>query len=101
MEGRQGTGYFKKLLAMGRTWDLYLLKYPAGSSIPLHRDPAANFEHYRLNLVLWGPQTFFVPSDQKVIADLGRLQLFRSDTTDHAVKRSDRTRYVLSLGWLR
>ena len=56
--GRQGTGYRKLLVAGGRQWDLYLLDYPRGTSVPVHVEPVAGRRHWRANLVLWGERSF-------------------------------------------
>ena len=52
--GRQGGGYRKLLLARGRSWDAYVLDYPPGSGVSVHRDPVDGRRHYRLNVVLRG-----------------------------------------------
>src|SRR5258708_15512001 len=45
--GRQGTGYRKLRLGRGRRWDLYLIDYPPGTSIPEHVDPVPGRRHWR------------------------------------------------------
>jgi hypothetical protein len=92
--GRQGTGYRKLLLAQGRRWDLYVLDYPAGSSIPVHTDPVPGRRHWRANLVLLGERTF----EGDAVVRVGPLVVFRPDVTPHAVARVTRRRVVLSLG---
>ena len=52
--GRRNSGYSKMLLAGGRTWDCWLLRYPVGSEVPLHHDPIPGRRHYRLNITLLG-----------------------------------------------
>jgi hypothetical protein len=97
--GRQGTGYLKKLLAQGKAWDCWLLKYPPWSKIPWHTDPVTKgLKHYRINLVLWGPQSF--RADTPPIFKYGPLVFFRPDTTLHKVKGTNQVRYVLSFGWV-
>ena len=96
-EGRQGTGYLKRLVGQGKTWDLWLLKYPKWSKIPWHTDPVDGKRHYRLNVVLWGPQAF----RGETLLAWGPVVLFRPDIMTHKVKGSNRVRYVLSLGWVR
>lgn len=95
--GRQGTGYFKKKLAEGSWWDLWLLKYPAGTSIPPHVDRVDGKQHFRLNVVLKGEQTF----GGEVILKFGPIVLFRPDTMRHWVRKVTKERLVLSLGWVR
>lgn len=95
--GRQGTGYLKRKLGQGKTWDLWLLKYPKGSKIPWHTDPVEGKRHWRLNIVLWGPQSF----RGETFMQLWGVVLFRPDIMTHKVKGVNRVRYVLSLGWVR
>ncbi|HEY3254677.1 MAG TPA: hypothetical protein VGJ91_12040 [Polyangiaceae bacterium] len=95
--GRQGTGYFKLRLAQGRRWDLYLLRYPPGSSVPPHRDPVPGKKHSRANLLLWGEDAF----EGRAWLRLPRLVVFRPDITEHEVAPVSRLRLVLSLGWVR
>jgi Rps23 Pro-64 3,4-dihydroxylase Tpa1-like proline 4-hydroxylase len=105
-EGRQGTGYFNKLLLQGKTWDCYLLKYPEGSFIPKHTDPVEdNKEHHRINFTFWRAKS----GGQFVLHDRGlkilghqRFAHFRPDIEPHSVRRvNEGTRYVLSIGWVK
>lgn len=93
--GRQGTGYFKKLLGSGPFWDCWLLKYPAGSSIPVHTDPVSGKVHRRINIVIWGEQTFMGEN----LFRFGSIVYFRPDIMPHSVMASAKVRYVFSLGW--
>jgi hypothetical protein len=92
--GRHGTGYRKLRLAQGKRWDLYVLDYPPGTSIPTHVDPVPGRRHWRANLVLWGERTF----RGDAVVHLGPLVVFRPDVTPHAVDRVARRRVVLSFG---
>jgi hypothetical protein len=92
--GRQGTGYRKLLLAQGRRWDLYVLDYPPGTSIPTHVDPVPGRRHWRANLVLWGEHAF----EGDAALRIGRLVVFRPDVAQHGVARVTRRRLVLSFG---
>jgi hypothetical protein len=92
--GRQGTGYRKLLLARGRRWDLYLLDYPAGTSIPTHVDSVPGRRHWRANLVLRGERAFAGDAVLRV----GPFVVFRPDVMPHAVKTVARRRLVLSFG---
>jgi hypothetical protein len=92
--GRQGTGYRKLLVAQGRRWDLYVLDYPPGTSVPTHTDPVTGRNHWRANLVLRGEDAF----DGEALLRLGPLVVFRPDVTPHGVKRVGRRRLVLSFG---
>lgn len=94
-KGRQGTGYLKKLLLGGAFWDLWLIKYPVGTEVPVHTDPVPGKRHYRLNVVLWGEQKY----KGDAIFKFGPVVYFRPDITPHSVSTVRRTRYVLSLGW--
>lgn len=95
-EGRQGTGYFKRLLAKGNWWDAYLLRYPVGSFIPTHTDPFPGLKHYRLNVLLRGEDSF----RGTAIIRWWRFTLFRPDVTPHGVMQVSRERLVFSLGWV-
>jgi hypothetical protein len=107
LAGRQGTGYRKLQLAQGRRWDLYLIDYPCGTGVPTHTDKIEGYNHYRLNIVLWGDPDAFSAWD--VILDRvvpikprwPRVVLFRPDVCPHRVERVAKHRVVLSLGWVR
>ena len=94
-QGRQGTGYRKLLLATGRRWDLYLIDYPPGSSVPVHADPVAGHRHWRANIVLMGDVHAFAGTS---VFRVGRLIVFRPDIMPHAVAQVSRRRVVLSFG---
>ena len=94
--GRQGTGYYLQYLAQGSNWDFLLIKYPVGSYIVPHNDHFPGKRHFRLNILLWGEQTF--RAHGPVIFQLGPIVLFRSDTTKHEVLPSKQLRLVLSFG---
>lgn len=107
--GRLGTGYRKLPLARGARWDLYLLDFPPGAYAPPHVDRLEGRRHVRVNLRLWGADTFHeIPWGAERVAAmlrgrrafgffLGPLAVFRADFT-HAVTPSARRRVVLSLG---
>lgn len=101
-KGRQGTGYLKKLLAQGQSWDLYLLKFPKGSNIDGHTDPVPGKRHYRANFVLKRARKggeFWCRGRR---AGKKRLAVFRPDIEIHGVSYVQRgTRWVLSLGWVK
>jgi hypothetical protein len=81
-------------LAQGRRFDLYVIDYPPGTSIPTHVDPVPGRQHWRANLRLWGDDTF----DGDAVLRVGRLVVFRPDVMPHAVSTVRRRRVVLSLG---
>ncbi|MGA4237571.1 2OG-Fe(II) oxygenase [Ralstonia pseudosolanacearum] len=102
--GRQGTGYDKMLLATA-TWpirfDSYLIRYPEGSEIPPHTDPASDGRHYRLNIVLKSPRSGGEFVCANPIFQTRRIKLFRPDACEHSVTRvQGGSRYVLSVGWV-
>lgn len=103
--GRQASGYDKMLLLQSLwplPFDIYLLKFPAGSEITPHVDRVERGLHYRLNLVIRRARSGgeFVCSN--AIHDSPRIKLFRPDICEHSVTRVESgTRYVLSIGWVR
>lgn len=106
--GRQGTGYLKFKICESKLFkfEVYILKYPTGSSIDFHKDPCpVGYEHHRLNLVLKKAQggIFAIRQYDRIdIFPLDRLIIFRPDLIEHSVtKVRSGTRYVLSIGWLR
>ncbi len=124
-EGRQHSGYLKANL-MGHkasVWfillrrslsrlslvvgdlldhDAYLIKYPVGSSIPTHVDPApsATVGHVRLNCLLTEGVggTLFV-NDAPIPLRVRHAYMFRPDTEPHRVSVVERgERIVWSVG---
>ena len=101
--GRQNSGYLKKKL-LESLWpiphDLYLLKYPEGSFILPHKDPAPiGFQHWRINLILKKAKGGRFNCNTSY--NFGRLFVFRSDNTLHSVSKvTSGCRFVLSLGLL-
>jgi len=103
--GRQESGYHKMLIG-GAYWpikfDMYLLKFPAGSEIPPHTDPLKEGRHYRLNVVLKQAREGGIFFCNSPIFETNRVKLFRPDITEHEVSKIRRgNRYVLSIGWVR
>ena len=107
-EGRQGTGYDKMLLATARwpvAFDAYLLRFPEGTAVPFHTDPApAGQRRFRMNVFLRQAKRggeFVTRSEVGRIVSWPRLELFRPDLAEHAVTRVEEgSRLVLSVGWL-
>lgn len=102
--GRQGTGYDKLLLA-ALPWplplDCYLIRYPVGSSIPLHVDPAGERRHFRLNIVLKASPKGGEFRCNDPLFESRRVKLFRPDISPHEVSEVEvAPRYVLSIGWI-
>jgi len=102
--GRQNTGYDKLLLAVNPfliPFDCYLLRFPAGSEIPPHRDPVKSGRHYRLNIVVKRSPAGGEFVCAAPLFQTRRVKLFRSDISTHSVTRVlGRARYVLSIGWI-
>ncbi len=102
--GRQGTGYEKlKLLELGSRRfggiDAYIIRYNVGDSIPAHTDPVSGKKHFRLNVELKKATLGGRLCVKNPILRIGRLCLFRSDVSRHAVTRvNEGQRVVLSLG---
>lgn len=103
--GRQNTGYDKLLILTGKyplAFDIYLLKFPPGSEIPMHTDTVTHGNHFRMNIVLKKAKSGgdFICSN--VLWENSRIKLFRPDIASHRVTRIQKgTRYVLSIGWIR
>lgn len=101
-KGRQGSGYYKMKLLGGKSWDMYILKFPAGSYINEHTDPVEGKEHHRINIPLVNDiygGNFYKNGD---IEPRKWFYYFRPDIEPHAVSRVfHRTRYVLSIGWVK
>lgn len=99
-QGRQRSGYWKlKIISFEPYFDLYLLKYPRGAYIPLHRDPVLGRRHYRVNIVLKKAEAGGEFRCDKALFSWGRIVVFRSDIHPHEVAPVWRgCRYVLSLG---
>lgn len=102
--GRQGTGYNKIKLFESKFFkaDCYLLYYPKGSEIPVHRDPVSIGDHYRLNIMLKKAKDGgdFICKDP--ILRWPRVFYFRPDKSWHAVTRiNEGYRLMLSIGWLK
>lgn len=103
--GRQGTGYDKMFLGGGhwpRPFDIYLLRFLRGHSIPPHTDKVDSGQHYRLNIVLKPAREGgeFVCLDP--LYENRFVKYFRSDISEHSVTEVIAgTRYVLSIGWVK
>lgn len=99
IEGRQNTGYQKLCLINFWFFDMYLLKYPTGSSIPKHTDPVPGKRHWRLNYELRKARRGGNFNCSGNYFRLGRLYVFRSDILQHEVSTiQEGSRLVLSIG---
>lgn len=103
--GRQRGGYQKLLILIARwplPFDVYLLRFPEGSEIAPHRDPVAQGQHFRLNLILKSARRGGDFICAEPIYASKRIKLFRPDACEHRVTRVEQgTRYLLSIGWVR
>jgi hypothetical protein len=104
-KGRQQSGYWKMLLATARwplPFDIYLLKFPEGTEVPEHTDPAALGRHYRINIVLKSARKGGEFICRTPIYANSRIKFFRPDACAHSVTRVEQgSRWLLSIGWLR
>ena len=97
--GRQRSGYAKLLLLEGRRFDVYLLRFPTGASVPAHRDPLVGAGHLRANLIVVAPERGGEFECEHAIVDWPRFKLFRPDLVTHAVRPIEAgTRWVVSFG---
>jgi hypothetical protein len=94
--GRQGGGYRKLRLLLGRNFDAYLIHYPKDTGVDWHRDPVPGKRHFRLNVLVYGQDRFFM--QWKPIFRWGPFCLFRPDLCLHRVPPVDRPRLILSVG---
>ena len=109
-EGRQKGGYLKFKLFQSKKFkfDIYILKFPVGSFVPPHTDPAVKgYKHFRLNVILKNAKEGGVFSIMSKTFNFkskffGRINFFRPDKHVHRVSKVKiGTRYVLSIGFLR
>lgn len=102
---RQGSGYHKlKLLESSYLkCDAYLLYYPEGSWIDVHKDEVPGHEHWRYNIELIQPEEggFLKGSFNYWQGSRRRVNKFRSDFYHEVTKITKGTRLVLSIGWLK
>ena len=102
--GRQNSGYFKKKLLESKKllFDVYLLKFPQGTMVHSHTDPAvAGFEHHRINVVYWPAKNGGKLWVKGQVTN-GRIVKFRPDIQSHGMTMVYLgTQYILSIGWLR
>lgn len=83
-------------------FDVYVLRFRAGSEIPPHTDPVATGRHYRCNIVLKRAQEGGEFVCAAPIFASRRIKFFRPDACEHSVTRVLKgTRYVFSIGWVR
>jgi hypothetical protein len=105
-DGRQGTGHKVLTLINSKLlkFDCHVLKYPTGSYIPFHTDPAKEgYKHYRLNIILTkAAGGAFICPNYSGVFKWWRFHFFRPDVTEHCVTPVwEGTRYVFSIGWLK
>lgn len=83
-------------------FDVYLLSFAKGVSIPTHTDRApAGKRHYRFNIFLRQPKRGGQFVSTGCILSGWRFNVFRPDITPHSVSKIEQgSRLVLSIGWL-
>jgi len=96
LKGRQHTGYERLTFVETKRFDLHLIRYLKDTYIPDHKDPVKGYNHYRLNILLKGEDSFVC---SKVIFKFWRFTLFRPDLYTHSVPAVKTSRYLLSIGW--
>jgi hypothetical protein len=110
--GRAGTGYETYSLAERGFWDCWIIRYPEGSHIPKHKDPAVAIvdffrptwtgqpKVFRLNVVLRPAEEGGEFRCEKAIFKTRRVAFFRPDKYEHEVTPVRKgTRYVFSFGF--
>lgn len=98
LPGRQANCLYYKWCFLYRRigrwgFDGYILKYPAGSVLPTHKDKVDG-KMWRLNISLSGDSIFYC---DKEILNLGFIHIFRPDLYDHSLIVWKKT-YKLSIG---
>lgn len=94
LKGRQGGKYEKKCLWQTRWFDMYLIRFEKGFSLPYHKDPVGGRNHYRLNFLLKGEDVFV----GEHVFKFWRVVLFRADQL-HGTRKLTRDRLLFSIGW--
>ena len=97
--GIQNTGYNKIRIFEFKNMDCYIIRYPVGSRIPLHKDPVENKKHYRITLIKPSKRGGIFYCDKTLYRNR-YLVFFRPDLHTHCVTEvKEKSRYVLSIGW--
>lgn len=103
--GRQRSGYGKRRLLQSPfplPFDVSLLRFAVGSTIPPHVDPASAGRHDRCNIAIKRARQGGEFVCAAPIFATERIKRFRPDACEHSVTRVERgARYVLSIGWIR
>jgi hypothetical protein len=104
-KGRQSGGYqvitlIKKGFQLGNLsgFDLHIIRYNDGDSIPPHIDDVDDNEHHRFNLILKNPKEGGQFNCEKYFK-FWRLIYFRPDKYIHSVSKCVGSRYILSFGF--
>jgi len=92
--GRQGTGYFKKNIFHSNFCDLLWIFYPKETFIPTHQDKIDGKKHFRLNIRMYGPDSYH----GNYLFKWKRIVLFRPDIMPYSVERVAEKRLILSFG---
>lgn len=103
VRGRHQDGYYFKIKLFESKClksDLYLLYYPEGSHIPVHRDEVPGCRHHRMNVELVRPEVGGWLKYGSWNAKKQRFHYFMSDEFHEVTKVEKGYRLVFSLGWL-
>lgn len=97
--GQLGSGYEKLTLLKFPCLDMHLIRFPKGSHIDPHVDPAPKGRQWRMNVVLKVCEQggdFVCPN---AFVNWRRLKIFRPDVQTHEVTRvTEGDRLVLTVG---
>ncbi len=104
IDGRQGSGYKKFCILSLVNFDIYLLKFPTGCSVPAHKDVVLGKTHHRFNAWLIRPVggAFWTSTTMYGIRRYygwKRFNKFRPDIQWHGIHECFTTGYMLSIGW--
>lgn len=99
-DGRGRSGYGKWPIIKPTPWfDCYFIRYPEGSCLSHHVDPAKGRRHYRLNIVLKEAKLGGKFDCEKTIINTRHIKFFRPDLYVHAVSEVyEGTRLIFSIG---
>jgi hypothetical protein len=79
-------------------FDLYILKFPKGCSVPKHRDPVeSGYCHYRVNFTFWnksGGRMYILGPIKRIFG----FEIFRPDLYEHGLQTVNENMFMLSFG---
>lgn len=104
-KGRQDSGYSKITFFISAYFkcDFYLLRIPAGTGVPPHKDPSPDgYEHHRINFTInrltYPPEVMYING---IVKRWWRFDYFRPDLYEHWLHPVEHTVYMFSFGWLK